>query len=592
MKEYNPLSTKDMQRLLQAKKAARKAQEQRRSKRREFIEDFVGHHWGPDGTGRDDRTPLNLRELAISIYSWSLVAQMPQVMVESVFPEMRAIAADLQADANTKYRDIQLAEVLEEIVLDAMFDRGIAKVAVNEYDGAYDIGEETIYTARATIARVSLDHFVYDHTANAFRDVSFSGDRYEIDWDDLNNDEEANKKVVNTLTPTVRPGRDEVGAEAFEPIEYEMQERTDEKYREVIEAWDIWLPRNKLVLTMSDQQPTPIKITDWTGHKKGPYFTLGFQKVPDAITPLSPSDLLKDLDDLQNKLYNKAAEDALEQKDVLGYSGEAADDAERIVGAKNREAIRMDNPGKVAEYKFNGADPRTVAASIQAKNDFDFMAGGLSILGGMGPSSETAAQDKLLSQQASKRLEFMRQRVESFTQEVLTALMHFDYTDPLLDRHFERKVAGTQITVPARLTAERIGNVDMNFLFKITPHSMQYESPQARNAKMWQMLDRVSANPMFAQAGIMPNLEYIMRQTAQLLPLHDLDEMFIFRSAAETPGPDTSRGPASPPQTHRTYERVNRPGATQQGHDQTMQALLSGAGVQDANAGAVGRMIS
>ena len=75
-----------------------------REKRLHAIRQFVGAHY--TDTGSQERVPINLLEMAISIYRRQIAARRPQVLVRSKFPEYEPVAGQFEFAMNSLLKDI------------------------------------------------------------------------------------------------------------------------------------------------------------------------------------------------------------------------------------------------------------------------------------------------------------------------------------------------------------------------------------------------------------------------------------------------------------------------------------------------------
>jgi hypothetical protein len=83
--------------------------------------------------------------------------------------------------------------------------------------------------------------------------------------------------------------------------------------------------------------------------------------------------------------------------------------------------------------------------------------------------------------------------------------------------------------------------------------------------------------PNLAQMGIGFDFEKFLRTIGELANLPELDNLLVYADPKHLPQTGGGEAPGKPANTNRTYTRVNRPGASQQGKDQIlMQALMGG----------------
>jgi len=81
--------------------------------------------------------------------------------------------------------------------------------------------------------------------------------------------------------------------------------------------WDVWLPKEGLLVTMADQSGGPaLRIVPWEGPEHGPFLLLGFDVVPGNIMPVAPGAHLLGLARLLNRMMRKLGDQADRQKIV------------------------------------------------------------------------------------------------------------------------------------------------------------------------------------------------------------------------------------------------------------------------------------
>ena len=111
--------------------------------------------------------------------------------------------------------------------------------------------------------------------------------------------------------------------------------------------WDVWLPKEGLLVTMADQSGGPaLRMVPWEGPEHGPFLLLGFDVVPGNIMPVAPGAHLLGLARLLNRMMRKLGDQADRQKIVTLVSraasqngtGQAAVEAED--GGRSRRTIR------------------------------------------------------------------------------------------------------------------------------------------------------------------------------------------------------------------------------------------------------------
>ena len=84
----------------------------------EAVKQFVGRNYADNGS--DKRVPVNLLELAVTIYVRLLAAHAPRCLVRTEYPELRPFAADMECVLNQIPEEIGLERTLRDAVLEAM----------------------------------------------------------------------------------------------------------------------------------------------------------------------------------------------------------------------------------------------------------------------------------------------------------------------------------------------------------------------------------------------------------------------------------------------------------------------------------------
>lgn len=578
-----------MSRLRDAVDGSRKKLEPFRRQRHDFIKQFIGKHYSDNGAG--DRVPVNLMELAVNIYTRQLAARAPRAMVTTVPRKLKATAALLELALNHLVVEIDLETSLRRWVQDALFSMGIIKVGLNrlpgqEIDGvAHDVGQPFADV-------VSLDDWFHDMAAPCFERAQFMGNYYRLPLEYVKESDVFDRKVTSRLTtPTEHESQDEFGNERVGKFSRGESQVIDE-YHKTIRLLDVWLPIENKMVTFADQMRlTPIRVLDWGGPERGPYHILAFEDVPDQVMPLSPAAIWMDLHDLTNRLFRKLARQAERQKTVLGVQGANKADGERIVDANDGETIRIDNPRGAQEFRFGGADQAGLGFVIQVRNIFNSIAGNLDILGGLAAQSETATQDKLLSEGASKRVADMEDRTLRATKKVMRDLSWYLWTDPLIELPLTKEQPGSDMPVELVFTPDEIEGDFLDYNIGIQPFSMQHQTPAGKLNTLQQVFGSfvVPFLPLLQQQGITINFEGLLKMVAKLSNMQELDDVLTFSGLSIEER--TSLEQRAPANTTRTNVRRNVAQSTPQGQEQVLAQLLAGGNPQESQLNSLARNV-
>ncbi|MDD2766059.1 MAG: hypothetical protein PHE83_19015 [Opitutaceae bacterium] len=567
-----------------------------RKARYERISSYIGNAFCREGKNTKDRTPLNLLELAVSTYTQSLMSANPQVLVTSDWSKLRQHTAQLEAALNFLVRRINLEESLAEVVLNALFGMGIAKVGL---DRAGSVHEDRRYfrSGQPFADSVDPDNFVYDTSASKWRDCSFAGDLVRVPIDELEMDPEMDQRVVKRLQE-MESRRDKA-----EDAESEETVRTlsgnggpeNDEYGRWAALWNVILYRERVVvilpdadLSEGDNDVLPLKVSPWEGPTGGPYRLLRFGAVPDNIEPLAPLSVLEDLHDLANTIYNKVARRVNEAKQNVLFSAGDEEDARRQQGAKDLEWIRGD-PQTAKEVSLGGVDGPMLAFAMNVVEVFKSMGGNLDVLAGLSPAAGTLGQEQLISESAGKRMKQMSRQVTAMIRGVVRDLGYYLWTDPLIELPLTRPMPGyEEIEIPFLWTPDmKVGDY-YDYNIDIDPYSLTESTPTERLAAFQQFWQGavMPMMPLLAQQGIMVNMMEVLKYVSRCLRIKDMTR-FLETGA---PIPENAEPPGArhtPAATSRTYNHVNNPGNPQKSNSQRMLAsLLSGGnGVSAASGG-------
>ena len=578
-------STKHVQKLREAIRASRRDMDPFRINRKLAVQEFVGAHYSANGAV--DKVPVNFIKLAVQVYTRVLAARNPKVMVKTDHFQLRSKAYDLSLGLNHLLEEIQFLKTLKRFVLDSFFGVGIIKVGI-ETKGQQEIDGAMHDIAQPYADRVSLDDFVVDMTATSFDDAHFVGHRFRVPLEWAKNNKQYSQKMREKLVAYDKASRQDDTTERTSEIGEDTVWSTD-PYINRVELWEIYLPLEGKIVTMAAESSSDeefLREQDYAGPEAGPYHFLGYQEVPDNVMPLPPVADWIDIHDLGNRMFRKLGRQGERQKDVVAYQGTAAEDAKRIVDANDGDTVRVDNPNNMKQLKFGGADRNNMAFAIWLKDIFNYLAGNLDLLGGLGASAETARQEQLIKNSGSVMIDEMKDRTMAAIRGVIHALAWYVWEDPLIELHVAKRVPGFEdsVSVPSKFTAEAKEGDFLQYNFQIEPYSMQPDTPESRlqtlNGVWMQFIQPML--PMLQEHGIQVNLEQMLRNIGRYSNMpEDLEGVLVYSD----PGASPQRGPVGKPPapkagaTKRTYERINTPGITQASKENTMvQSLLSGGG--------------
>lgn len=582
----NPLREESISRLRDAMKWSSKKLAPFRTTGMELLRDFVGHHYGENGS--QEKTPVNMMKMAIGIYMRKLTARPPKVLVRCNSIELSADAAELEIATNHLLQEIDIRTTLQEAVMSALFTMGIVKIgitspAMTELAGYLHDGGQPYADA------VLFDDWLHDMTARRQEEWGWCGNRYRLPLEEVKQCQLFDPAVRDRLMATNKrtQGGDFDTDSPSHASELSQGDDTmeDDEYQDHVELWDIYLPREGLMLTLPvDGGNKPLRVFEWDGPEKGPYRLLNFTNVLGNVIGSPPAHDLKSLNTLGNKIFTKLADQGLRQKTVTIATGAAASDgtADRTMRAEDGQVIRSDNPEAVKEYKYGGPDQQNMAFSIMIRDMFSYLGGNLNSLGGLRQEGDTATQEKILRESSSELVQDMQDKTYEFAKGVITDLAQYLYTDPFLELPIVKPIEGTSIVLNTVWGPERREADFFQYNLSVEPYSMQPQSPQdllqALTALTTQMI--LPMAPMMQAQGLEFNFESFLQLVSKLA---NMPELAALIRAGGVPL-DISGGVQKPigmkpGSTQRNYVRTSvATGGTGASRDNIlMQTLMSGS---------------
>lgn len=544
-------------------------------KRVEAIQQFVGHNYSENGS--DNRVPVNLLEMAVTIYVRLLAAHAPKCIVRTDYPELKPFAADMECVLNQIPGEIGLEETLRSAVLEALFSMAVVKIGI----GVGSKGDEPF------VSLVQLDDYFMDMSGRTWDEVQYEGNEYWMDIDEI-------KELYGVdLLGDDYSGSSTQGVTQAHAVS--VNESSEPLVDRVL-LRDVYLVRKNRMITYAVQSMKVLRDVPWDGPDGSPYIRLGFSMVPGNLLPLPPVATWRDLHELANALFRKLAKQADAKKTVAVFQGGNDEEVDSLRRAKDGDGIRY-NGAKPEEITVGGIDQSALAFFIAVKDINNVMAGNLDSLGGLSPQTNTATQDKLISEASSKRVQDMSDRTVAFAKAIFSRLAWYAWTDPVRRRTI-RKVASRQfdLGITKQWTPETRDGDFLDYNFDIDVFSMQDDSPNARAQKILTILERAVApfQQQLAEQGAYIDMKMLISVLGKYSGVSEIDEIVKFANQEEMSTKPPPSGNPTPeyvstksPVTHRVYERVNRPGATRHGRDAAMMQTLLGGNPQQAEKAAL-----
>ena len=563
-----------IQRLFAAIESSRQAMRPFLDERKSMLKEYVGSHY--NGNGAPHEVIVNLIAQTADVYTIGLAANNPIVNITTNSKELLPFANRFKVGINNQIKEMRFSDTLQCIVLDSLFGLGISKTHLAESDPIQLEDDVWADVGQIYVSRISLDDFVMDLTAKEVRRCKFMSDEYRVSWEKCKEHPNFDKKVLEKLNPTSKHDR---SSEQANDISSGLL-TDDDEYEPMIDLIDVWLPESKVIATFPRYQQTkPLAVLPWSGAEGGCYDLLSFSDVPDNVLPSSPMSNLKALHDLYNGLIRKQARQAKRQKTNPAYRPDAQDDASRLKNASDGEWVKVKDPSGVNVIQQGGVAQENVAFSIGIMDLFDRQAGNLSAMAGLGAQAPTASQEELIHAAVSRKEAKMQQRVHAYTASVMGKIGHMMWADQFLNVSGQTEaIVGSGIMVDSSWTPELREGDFWQYNFDISPGSTNYESTEAKIAKVERAMDRLQQMyPMIQAAGGDIDVEALTRLYADYLQIPELETIITFFQPLNDMGGGSPESAGMPNNTTRNYVRRNVPtGGTPQARSAALQQSLYG----------------
>ena len=586
---FDPTRNDDITQLYDAIQSSNEAMKPFNKTRVKAYEQFVGSHYGENGSKQ--KVPVNMIRNAAGMIRRKLIATSPKAMCVASRRDLDSEAYGFQLAIDRLIEDVGFEEVLDLWVLDALMGpSGIVKVHLDIQDSEEVEGVQVV-TGKPACSNVFYDDYFLDMAARHESQIGFEGDRYFVPVDMVVGNPNYDQSAIKEMSHSEKYGAPEPGEDVQSLTIGRLGTGAD--YRKMFELMDVWLPYEQLLITLavSPRGVPPLRIVEWNGPKNGLYRRLTYEKIPGSATGLAFINQLMDTHESTNQLWNKTVRQGLRQKFVTAVPGDAKETAERFLNTPDGQAAYTENSDKIREVSLGGFNQANLALFLQSKQLANYMSGNVDSVAGLSTQSKTVGQDELLQQSSSELISKMQERTYRAVSQVVKDLAWYLHSDPLASYDVKASVPGTQITLDRRWESASMQGSFEEFIVDIEPYSLQKRSPEQRQREVTAFLTQIliPAMPLLDAQGIKINMEAFIKMSARHLNMPELNDLVMYGGGQLLPEPGTERGSQQPTNTTRRYERVSKPGASQQGSEQVLSNVLLGAGQQGSQMAQLGR---
>lgn len=550
---------------------------------KEIRDQIAGDTYGDRGGAKP--IYINILRQMTEIYSRSIVSGTPKAMVSSPdYPGRRPFAENFTVNLNRRLQEVRLSSVAEDSFIAAISGPSVVKTGLAGGTEAYEFEGQFYDPGKPFSEVVSIDNLVIDMNAECIEKIDYIGDRFL-----------RSKKWVKEyfeLGKLDNPDgdRDFNGRFMGESRTSGVKEEQGKQFYEKVWVWEVFLPKENVVLTWPVNMPDKYKVRDWDGPEGGPYEMLQLLRIPGEVLPSSPASSIYHLHELVNRTMRKISRQTGRQKVITAYEPDAAEDADSIVNAEDGEAVRVRNIDGVKQHAFGGPDGAIHNIAIHSTEVASRMAGNLDALGGLAPQSETFKQDQLLQDAASSLIDTFRDKVHEFLKRIIYRHAWYMWVDDINEPRVNetRTILGFDVDVEFTFSNEIREGDFLEYNFDIDIYSMKKETPAEKAQKILNLANQfiIPNTELLMQSGLSPNIMGMIQSLAEYsdVPLDILLTSADPESMPTRPGEVAAPGEGMPAETHRTYERVSRPGTTPAGNNKNLMQANLGANPQNDTA--------
>jgi hypothetical protein len=542
---------------------------------------YVGKHYGAGGA--DERVPMGMVSMLCDINTRAMIQAAPEFSVRAKNPSsnLESEAATIEEDINEWKNSLGLKDKLRMAAMCACLSpMGVLKVALKD-SGTVEMDGRQLPITEPRIGLVTHDNLIVDMSADCPDELDFIGDHYTVKLEEGRERSDWKKEARENLGPRTRGG--DILEDQYNWDELGGGSGDATTFYERASVMDIELPDEGCVVTMpTDGSSNVLKVVYLDAPDQGVYHKLWFKQVPGNPMPLPPVlDSALDLHELINIVFNKLGEMADIEKLLLGYRGAGADNAERIMRARNGAAI-LQTDGQTQEIRVGGVSGATMAFMLQLKDIFSWKNGNLEVRGGLSSQADTLGQEQLLAGNASALDKDMRDRFNDFVRGIARHLAWFHWTDPLRVSQPLKRVSGTDIRIPSEWSPDIRRGRFLDYNYDIDVFSMESQSPRERVSEVLQIVERlvIPMLPALQAEGRSFSVGKTLDYVADELRKPELKTLIM--GSTQSPGEQkATSNSAKSPVTTRNYVRTNKPGnnAAAKSREATMQMLsLAGQG--------------
>ena len=468
---------------------------------------YAGHGYGDNS--QDVDTPFNVYNLAMRVIKRKLIGGEPAADVTANSPAWMPTAYEISLACEQLFYEINLQDTMKDVVQQAMDGVGIVKVGVvtagtHEFEGILHDQEQ------AFCDQILLEDFAFDTNAKRWEEVDWAGNRFRLPLELLRDNDEYDQEVVEGLG-TNETRQDEDLRQRGEEDSVKRMGMQDSVFRDdlrqYVTVWDIWLPKENVIITIPDGKAEILRIVEYDGPESGPYFLLRFDPISGNILPVAPGGHLESMAKLLNRAIRKLGNQLDRQKTNVAITptAQAAGDDKTIQDCQDGDVLVMQDPQNSKEIRSGGVDQQSYAFTQGLMAWYNWLGGNFESVGGLASRADTAMQQEMEQSGANTMLDELSDKFNQFLSRVMQALAYYEYTNQSKTRHLVKRLEGTDLEIESDWTPDRRTRDFFQFHFEVNPFKLHTKTPEQRLQQVLDLIPRIAqlaqAKMIFAQAG-------------------------------------------------------------------------------------------